>query len=462
MADVQPPFETEKEADTDTPEKREDEQGASGLTDEANTQYQPRYILDHWVTWQPDGRMMKYVNEVWEEVIEEDDRTLLSQLWNEQQRAETEKVVDGVKLKWDPTTQQWLPQELDDDFLANYQANYGVAYDYSKIEVKKPVVPVEKKEEKKKETKEERAKRKRENRQKVPQQGWIENEANTAVYVTNLPLDIDEEEFQAFMTKCGVIQVEPRNNKPKIKLYREADGSVKGDGRCTYVKPESVELALSILDGSEFNGSKITVEPAHFTLKGEYDPAKKKRRLTAQQKKRFLEQQNKIFAWTPDKPRNYRPKAHCTVVLKGVFTLEEMEQNAALMLDLKEVYQKLSAKYGTVKKVVVYDTNPDGVVTVSYTNTEEADLAIKMLDKHLINGKLLDAYNWDGKAKFKVEETEEQRQARLERYGRELEGNDDEDKSTESGGDTDSSDDTDSSSSDGEEQDKRADDNAEK
>jgi len=44
------------------------------------------------------------------------------------------------------------------------------------------------------------------------------------------------EEFKEFMSKVGVIAYDPIYRKPKLKLYADADGSNKGDGRCCYIK----------------------------------------------------------------------------------------------------------------------------------------------------------------------------------------------------------------------------------
>lgn len=82
---------------------------------------------------------------------------------------------------------------------------------------------------------------------------------------------------------------DPRSGKPKVKLYR----SDANDGTCCYVKMESVELALTILDGYDYEGHKIHVERAKFEMKGDFDPSKKKKRLTAAEKKRFLASQEK-------------------------------------------------------------------------------------------------------------------------------------------------------------------------
>jgi HIV Tat-specific factor 1 len=52
-----------------------------------------------------------------------------------------------------------------------------------------------------------------------------------------------------------MVEYDVRTKKARIKLYREADGlKPKGDALCSYIKPESVQLALTILDGSEFEG----------------------------------------------------------------------------------------------------------------------------------------------------------------------------------------------------------------
>ena len=68
--------------------------------------------------------------------------------------------------------------------------------------------------------------------------GWFEvaDEHNTNVYVSNLPNDITDEEFVELMSKCGIIMKDPENGKLKMKLYRDYNGQLKGDGRCCYIK----------------------------------------------------------------------------------------------------------------------------------------------------------------------------------------------------------------------------------
>jgi RNA recognition motif-containing protein len=59
---------------------------------------------------------------------------------------------------------------------------------------------------------------------------------STHVYVSNLPSDFTDEDFKELMSKYGLIMFDPLNKKPKLKLYRNADGTLKGDGLCCYIK----------------------------------------------------------------------------------------------------------------------------------------------------------------------------------------------------------------------------------
>ena len=47
--------------------------------------------------------------------------------------------------------------------------------------------------------------------------------------------------------KFELSSIDVRTNKPKAKLYKDEEGNFKGDGLCTYLKVESVQLALTIL-----------------------------------------------------------------------------------------------------------------------------------------------------------------------------------------------------------------------
>jgi RNA recognition motif-containing protein len=66
----------------------------------------------------------------------------------------------------------------------------------------------------------------------------IDEDKNTNVYVSGMPFDMTDVEFEEMMGKYGIIMKDPQTNRLKIKLYRDEDGEVKGDGRCCYLMPE--------------------------------------------------------------------------------------------------------------------------------------------------------------------------------------------------------------------------------
>ena len=63
---------------------------------------------------------------------------------------------------------------------------------------------------------------------------WFDQDSDksTKVYVTGLPdgksESWGEEEFTKYMSKCGVVDIDVRTNKPKVKLYRDSEGNFKG------------------------------------------------------------------------------------------------------------------------------------------------------------------------------------------------------------------------------------------
>lgn len=96
------------------------------------------------------------------------------------------------------------------------------------------------------------------------------------MYVTSLPSDTDVEEVQRIFAGCGVIGEDDDGN-PRIKLYTGEDGKLKGDALIIYFRPESVQLAVQMLDDTDFRlgeaspAGKLTVKAADFSYKKEKD-----------------------------------------------------------------------------------------------------------------------------------------------------------------------------------------------
>ena len=323
---------------------------------------------------------------------------------------------DGMVYEWDLDKKAWFPK-INEDFLAQYQMNYGFTKD-GKAEPTKPDEPEPEIKSKESDTDKEDAAKKAKTENK-PKWFDADSEKSTKVYVSGLPDgkpdDWNDEEFIKYMSKCGVIDLDVRTNKPKAKLYKDEDGNLKGDGLCTYVKVESVELALTIIDGASIiPGKVITVERAKFEMKGKYDPKLKPKKLNKKEKERLQKKQEKMLAWEPDKLRGERNKRDKVIVIENVFDSTDFDQDASLILECSQKLREHCSKFGNVRKVVVYDKHKQGICQVFFPSPEEADIAISMLDGRIFaKSKVMKAYTWDGKTKYKVNETEEEEKERL-------------------------------------------------
>lgn len=258
------------------------------------------------------------------------------------------------------------------------------------------------------------------------QPAWfeIDEERNTNVYVSNLPEGITNDEFVGLMQKCGLILKDPETNKFKIKLYRNRDGTLKGDGLCTYIKQESVTLALQILDGYLYNDKEIKVERAKFELKGEYDSSKKPRKRRPEDKEKQKKKLTRLFDWQEKEPAERSKREKC-VIIKNLFDPSEFDKDPTLIAEYKqEVEEECNAKCGPVRKVELYDRNPEGVVAVFFKEFEHADSCVGLMNGRFYAGRQLFAENWDGRTKYKVKETEEEEKRRLEEWNKYLEGDD--------------------------------------
>lgn len=99
-------------------------------------------------------------------------------------------------------------------------------------------------------------------------------------------------------SRCGVIAEEIDEGKARIKLYTEEDGKLKGDALIVYFRPESVQLAVQMLDDTDFRlgepgpMGKMRVREADFSYKKEKDKAVPKQ---AKNQKKFQKKTQKMI-----------------------------------------------------------------------------------------------------------------------------------------------------------------------
>lgn len=228
------------------------------------------------------------------------------------------------------------------------------------------------------------------------------------------------------MSKCGMVMRDPHTKKWKVKLYAEPSGQLKGDGLCHYIRVESVQLALDMLDGYDVHGRTIKVERAKFQMRGEYNP-KLKPKKKKKDKEKMKKMQEKLLAWKPEPLRGERPKHERVVILKNLFTPETFDNKVDLIIDYHNMVRDECAKCGKVKKVIIYSSDPEGVAEIRMNDAEEADLVVQMMHKRFFGQRTLTAELWDGQTKFKANETEAEATDRLSKWDEFLEKDDDDD-----------------------------------
>ncbi|XP_061658543.1 HIV Tat-specific factor 1 [Syngnathoides biaculeatus] len=337
---------------------------------------------------------------------------------------------DGTVYDWDHDKKAWFPK-ITEDFMAAYQANYGFGREgdpdaggtAAETEKQQPAAAAATTREPISEQPKSAAAKdcKQKGEKRKPEPGWfdMEDDKNTNVYVTGLPPDTSPDEFVALMSKCGIVMRDPLSEDYKVKLYKDQDGNLKGDGLCCYLKRESVELAVRLLDESEVRGYKLHVEVARFQLKGQYDASKKKKKNKEYRKK--MQQQQKQLDWRPEKQADARKRHEKVVIVKNMFRPADFEEDPLVLNEYRDDLRSECEKFGEVKKVILFDRHPDGVASVAFKELEHADACVASFHGRWFAGRQLAAMLWDGNTDYQVEETSREREERLKAWSSFLE-----------------------------------------
>lgn len=170
--------------------------------------------------------------------------------YDEKEGCHTYTDKDGAVFFFDKDKKAWIPR-VDDDFLAAYQMNYGFVDNTTKpsetpVEKTAPE-PIPIPSTSAEETPQLNSNNGKKRKAPAAPPKWFElpPEQNTKVYVSDLPLDTTEEEFAELMGKCGMVMKDLKTQKLKLKLYRDVNGELKGDGLCHYIKVCCFELSYT-------------------------------------------------------------------------------------------------------------------------------------------------------------------------------------------------------------------------
>lgn len=213
-----------------------------------------------------------------------------------------------------------------------------------------------------------------------------------------------------------MLRLDPETGEEKIKMYTLDDKqTLKGDCTVFYARPESLEVALDLLHGAEIKpGFKVTIEPAKFEQKGDYKQRERKE-IDEVAKIRFKTKQENQFSWNEaDEGEGLR-----IVIIKNLFSPEDLEQDPDFATVIEEgVREQCETNLGPIKKLILFEHNPEGVVQIKFEDAKAAEDCIKLMHGRFFAGRELECFYWDGKTNYRVvRESMQEETNRIEQFG---------------------------------------------
>ncbi|KAL6454106.1 CUS2 Cold sensitive U2 snRNA suppressor 2 [Candida maltosa Xu316] len=173
---------------------------------------------------------------------------------------------------------------------------------------------------------------------------------NTAVYVSNLPIDLTVTDIEHAFNNFGKIQVGKDGNL-KIKMYNDDSGKFKGEALVIFAQPDSASLAIEMMDNSLFNGQNIRVEEAKF-----------------------------------DEKKDVPNKTEPGVVIRSMFRKDEFETDEYLKQDIIDDIKDECEKLGINVSGSIQFNVKDESVLINFTSAEEVQVCIDKFNNRYYDG----------------------------------------------------------------------------
>eukprot|EP00624_Nannochloropsis_granulata_P006634 evm.model.NODE_499_length_36058_cov_18.539797.9 len=246
-------------------------------------------------------------------------------------------------------------------------------------------------------------------------EGW-DKASNKWVYVTGLPSDATVEELEAHFKQVGILAVDPETQQPRVKIYRDPTGAPKGDASVAYVRPESVELAVEILNGGLLRpGWPMTITKAIFQQKsvgkngveGGGGGPLKRRKVNEAKAKVARAAAKQALSWAEADDTGLGGKALRIVVVKNMFHPTQC-QAPGFVEELQEDLEGECSALGPLEKMTIFERHPEGVVVIKFGTAFAAEQCVKLMNGRFFAGRKLQSSYWDGstdytKAVFRAE-----------------------------------------------------------
>ncbi|KAK1823976.1 hypothetical protein LTR12_001509 [Friedmanniomyces endolithicus] len=346
------------------------------------------------------------------------------------------EAEDGTEWEWLARVSKWIPVTSEEDVEKQQRA-----YMVEGVDENAPAVDL-----RKRKAQDEEAegiatsikKQKAEPKERV----------NTAVYITSLPDDVDVEELHQVFSRYGVIAESLDSDAPRIKLYTNEEGNFKGEALIVYFRPESVQLAINMLDESDFRlgqqlpTGQMRVHAADASFKSQKDQplktdeAKKKGTTANRDRQKVIqktqEMNNRLADWDDDDPQalpETSSRWDKVVILSKMFTLAELSTDPHAISDIIEDVREECEKLGQIANITLFDLEAEGVVTVRFTDARAAAACVKVFGGRWFDKRQIMARTADGSERFRktkgkkggVKEGVEEEAERLEAFSRSIE-----------------------------------------
>jgi HIV Tat-specific factor 1 len=215
-----------------------------------------------------------------------------------------------------------------------------------------------------------------------------------------LPSEIDPIYLKEFFLKAGVVRLNHVTGEEKIKLYKNDDGTLKGDALVSYAKEESVAIAIEMLSERDIiPGHKITITKAEFQQRGDDYKKRAVQVVDPIAKIRYQVNQEKMLTWDDD----IQGEGLRIVIVKNMFTPEIVLTDPEYLEMIREdITCECEQNAWKVKRMVIFEFHPEGVVEIKFEKGEHAEACIGVFNGRFYGGRMLECGYYDGKTNYKV------------------------------------------------------------